>query len=217
MVGTPWSSLLVLLLSTFCFESPIQHTYSTASSLYISSFTALSVSGASVLDHLEAPWRKLVSAPIQFFAACNIPWLDTNFHVAPLALLNDGMSSCYYDYYSGLTMCFAYTEERTASDIHAHTYDDQLSFSYIHQTCSSSTGHLTLLYNVGKRGRVQSLRFMTAMDTGQHLDQLYAAKPIAFVLEPGRDTGNWRSELSCTNYAVTFSVGFFQNFPAHIA
>ncbi|KAK2077169.1 hypothetical protein QBZ16_004803 [Prototheca wickerhamii] len=97
--------------------------------------------GPALLAQLPAPWERLISGPIQFFAACNIPWLDTNFHVAPLTKLNDG--------------------------------------------------HLTLLFNVGKRGRIQSLRLMSAMDSGQHLDQLHCAKPIAFVLELGKNNDTW--------------------------
>ena len=36
-------------------------------------------------------WRQLTSSPLQLFAACNLPWLDTNFNVAPRATLNSGM------------------------------------------------------------------------------------------------------------------------------
>lgn len=48
-------------------------------------------SGIASLD-LPAPWQPLLAGEVQFFAACNIPWLDTNFHVAPGTLLHDGGS-----------------------------------------------------------------------------------------------------------------------------
>ncbi|KAL6778110.1 hypothetical protein ACKKBG_A16955 [Auxenochlorella protothecoides x Auxenochlorella symbiontica] len=96
-------------------------------------------SGIASLD-LPAPWQPLLAGEVQFFAACNIPWLDTNFHVAPGTLLHDG--------------------------------------------------HLTLLYTLGRMGRLNGLRFMSAMDSGQHMGRLALERPIAFVLEP-RASDTW--------------------------